>query len=349
MSKQAVFAIAAVCCAVAGALWYHYCQQGSNGPVSSVTMQMDTVVEQKLYGKNAKEAVREIKNRLKDFENKFSMYVQGSDVYKINESAGKGFVPVSADVYSLIERSKEFSQKTEGAFDITIAPLTQLWGITSQHPKVPDGTQVQQAKTFVDYNSILLENGQVMLAKEGQSLDLGAVAKGESCNIVRQVAEEYGITKGYVSIGGNLVVLPQTPQGKKTYYFAVRDPQGGAADSLGMLTMNGKTMATTGGYERFFEENGKLYHHVLDPATGYPAENGLLSVSVISEDGALADFLSTALFIMGKEKLPDYMDREDFSVIAVDTQNNVYISKGLKGNFIPNAQTSYHYIWGAEE
>lgn len=314
----------------------------------STSFVMDTVVEQKLYGRNAQQAVAEIERRLQEYERQYSMYMEDSQVSQINKNAGKKYTSVSEECLEILKRSVLVSQEFDGLFDITIAPLTKLWGISSENPHVPSQQEIDQAKALVNFRDVLIDGNQVMLRNIGQAIDLGAVAKGASCDIVREVAAEYGIKTGYASIGGNLVVLGDDPEGKP-YRFAIRDPQGDASEYIATLSLTGKTMATTGGYERWFEQNGKRYHHVLDPRTGYPAESDLLSVSVISEDGLLADCLSTALFVAGKEAALERMQREDYQLVIVDTEGNIYYSPSLEGNLQPNTQNHRDYQFLAWE
>lgn len=308
----------------------------------STSFIMDTVIEQKLFGAQSQQAVAEIEERLQEYEQQFSMYVSDSQISRINQNAGIQYTEVSEECLELLQRAICFSEESQGLFDITIAPLTSLWDITGENPHVPAQSEIDAARQLVDYRDILIDGSSVMLRREGQSIDLGAVAKGAACDIVREVAQQYDIQAGYVSIGGNLIVLGKTPDGQD-YRFGVRDPQGDASEYLGTLTLNGMTMATTGAYERYFEEDGVRYHHVLDPRTGYPADSDLLSVSVISEDGLLADCLSTSLFIEGKDAVLARMNEQDYQLIAVDTEGNVYYSAALAQNFSPNTQNEHHY------
>lgn len=312
-------------------------------PAVLVSFIMDTVVEQKLYGEHSEEATKEIERRLQDFEKQFSMYVSGSDIQNINKNAGEKYTEVSEDVIQLLKRSIEFCEQSKGKFDITVAPLSQLWNITSQDPQVPQKEDIVTTQKLVDYKDLLFDGNSVMLKRKGQGIDLGAVAKGYACDIVRQVAKEYKLKTGYVSIGGNMVVIGDAVNGTP-YLFGIRDPNADASHFVGTVTLKGMTMATTGAYERFFEKDGKRYHHILNPKTGYPAESDLLSVSVISEDGTLADCLSTIFFIAGKEKTLDYMNQSKFQLVVVDVKGNVYYSNGLRENFTPNTQTSYTFF-----
>lgn len=346
VAKLALVAVAVVGLVVVVILGRNRAQQ--NRMSVSTSFIMDTVIEQKLFGAQSQQAVEEIEQRLREYEQQFSMYVSDSQISNINQNAGKQYTEVSAECLELLERAIYFCEQSNGLFDVTIAPLTSLWDITGENPHVPAQSEIDAARQLVDYRDILIDGNRVMLRREGQSLDLGAVAKGAACDIVREVAEEYDIQAGYVSIGGNLIVLGKTPDGQN-YRFGVRDPQGDASEYLGTLTLNGMTMATTGAYERYFEEDGVRYHHVLDPRTGYPADSDLLSVSVISEDGLLADCLSTSLFIEGKDAVLAKMNESDYQLIAVDTEGNVYYSSSLAQNFTPNTQNAHEYCYVAVE
>ncbi len=311
---------------------------------------MDTVIEQKLYGKEAQQASEEIERRLREYEQECSMYLEESLVSRINQNAGLEYTEVTPQCLELIERSIWFSEQSNGLFDITIAPLTRLWNITGENPRVPSDEEIAQARELVNYRDILVDGNRVMLRRKGQAIDLGAVAKGAACTIVWEAAEQYHIKTGYVSIGGNLVVLGEDRQGNP-YRFGIRDPQGDASQAIGSISLTGKTMATTGAYERWFEQDGVRYHHVLDPRTGYPAESDLLSVSVISQDGMLADCLSTTLFIEGKQEALRRMNEQEYQLVIVDKQGTVYCSESLRGNFQPDEDKTgqYQYVFWGED
>lgn len=208
---------------------------------------------------------------------------------------------VSQRTFDLLQRAKELSEQSDGAFDITIAPVVELWGITSDHPHVPTDEELAQAMALMGLEDLVLDEEActVYLTRPGMAIDLGGIAKGWTADQLREYARELGAERGYVSLGGNLMIIGERPDGDP-FKFGLRDPQGDASTYLGTVTLeDGCTMATTGGYERYFEEDGIRYHHVLDPRTGYPADSDLLSVAVISKDGTLADYLSTTLFVPG--------------------------------------------------
>ena len=347
-TQKQILAAVAVTAGIAGGLWAAGCYRKASTPAVSVDFIMDTIIEQKLYGEQAEEAVAEISARLQDFEDAFSMHLDSSEICKLNEAAGGEPVALSEQVYDLLKRSKELSQQSLGAFDVTIAPLSTLWNITGENPTVPGENKIKTAMSLVDVEKLILddENQTALLLEKGQAVDLGGIAKGAACDIVREVAAEYDITCGYVSIGGNMVVLEEKSLGRDLR-FGVRDPEGDSSQSICAVELYGKTMATTGGYERCFEENGVRYHHVLDPNTGWPADSDLLSVTVISEDGTLADYLSTTLFVLGKETVLSCLDREDFQLIAVGEDHTIYCSASLEGELLPTGNNeSYTFVYG---
>ena len=346
--KWKKIAVAAVLISAAeGALWFMREYNLSQKPAVSTDFIMDTIIEQKFYGKNAELAVQDINEALRQFEAKASMYRKSSEIASLNEAAGTE-VALSPEIYDLLKKSKELSQQSQGAFDITVGPLTKLWGVTSSDPHVPEEEDLAKAMSLVGIEDLHLndENRTAKLLHKGQAVDLGGIAKGAVCDIVRDVAEQYGITTGYASIGGDMVVLDGKPR-NRDFTFGIRDPKGTDSQAIGAVMLYGQTMATTGGYERFFEEDGVTYCHVINPKTGWPAESDLLSVSVISEDGALADFLSTTLFILGKDSVIRCLDRTDFQVIALAEDDIVYCSKSLEGKILPVPDAHpYQFVYG---
>lgn len=305
---------------------------------------MSTVVEQRWYGQESKQAYDAIVDALKDMEKKLSLYVESSEIAAINQNAGVAPVEVSQETYDLIKHAVDYSAQSGGKFDITIAPLTQLWDIMGESPKVPNAEDITAAKNLVDYKQIALDPDKrtVMLLTSGMSIDLGGVAKGMAASTAAEIAKKFQVS-GFLSIGGNMMVLGKKPSGED-FKFGVRDPKGGSSDYMAVVTLDGMTMATTGTYERYFEEDGVRYHHVLDPFTGYPAQSDLISVTVISQDGALADYLSTAIFMEGREGLEQHLHAEDYYVIAIDQDDRVYTSEGYRDHISPASNHGYNFV-----
>lgn len=315
---------------------------------SGITYAMNTVIEQKWYEESADTVYTGMETKIREIESVLSLHLSQSEIAAINENAGVQPVEVSQPTFDLLQRAKELSEQSDGAFDITIAPVVELWGITSDHPHVPTDEELAQAMALMGLEDLVLDEEActAYLTRPGMAIDLGGIAKGWTADQLREYARELGAERGYVSLGGNLMIIGERPDGDP-FKFGLRDPQGDASTYLGTVTLeDGCTMATTGGYERYFEEDGIRYHHVLDPRTGYPADSDLLSVAVISKDGTLADYLSTTLFVQGLEAAKAAAGSEDYALVMVDQENNVWISGSLRGNFEPHeTDADYTYIY----
>ncbi len=315
---------------------------------SGITYAMNTVIEQKWYGESADTVYTGMETKIREIESALSLHLSQSEIAAINENAGVQPVEVSQRTFDLLQRAKELSEQSDSAFDITIAPVVELWGITSDHPHVPTDEELAQAMALMGLEDLVLDEEActAYLTRPGMAIDLGGIAKGWTADQLREYARELGAERGYVSLGGNLMIIGERPDGDP-FKFGLRDPQGDASTYLGTVTLeDGCTMATTGGYERYFEEDGIRYHHVLDPRTGYPADSDLLSVAVISKDGTLADYLSTTLFVQGLEAAKAAAGSEDYALVMVDQENNVWISGSLRGNFEPHeTDADYTYIY----
>ncbi|WMJ84577.1 FAD:protein FMN transferase [Oscillospiraceae bacterium LTW-04] len=312
--------------------------------VAGIEFVMNTWVEQRWYGKNAQKTYDEVLGALKELESKLSLYVEESEISRLNSAAGVHPVALSHDTYQFLRQATDYCVQADGLFDITVAPLTLVWNVNSENPRVPSEEEIKAAQKLVDYRRIIFDdtNKTAMLADEGMRIDLGGIAKGLAASLMRQYAVENDV-QGYLSIGGNMMV-----QGKKAdgsdYVIGVRDPRGDASEFIASLSLDGLTMATTGDYERYFEQDGVKYHHVMDPFTGYPSATDLISVTVVSEDGTLADYLSTLIFMRGSVALCEYLERNDCMVLAVTKDFEVYASRSLQERLTVNTQkTAYKF------
>lgn len=303
-------------------------------PHESELFAMNTYITQQVYGNNAEKAAKEVDAFIKKIETTLSLYVKDSDIDKVNNNAGSSPVKVNNVTFDLLKVAKKYGELSGGRFDITIAPLTKLWGITGDNPTVPSDTLIKQAVSLVDFEKIILDekDKSIFLQDKGMAIDLGGIAKGYICNEISNIYKKNGVSGALASIGGNTLTYGTKPSDNQ-FTLGIRDPNGNANDLVGTLSVGDVVVATSGGYERYFEQDGKRYHHILDTKTGYPVDSDLLSVTVVSENGGLADFLSTTLFIAGSEHIQEYLNHEKFSVIVIDNKNNVYISDSLVKDF----------------
>lgn len=296
---------------------------------------MDTYMTLKTYGKKAEEAVSAAVEEIQRLDQLLSAEDEESEIYILNEN-GSEFV--SEDTANLIEQALELNQRTKGAFDITIYPLMVEWGFTTQKYQVPDKKRIQELLQYVDATKIEYDEKEGFVSlPDHVSIDLGGIAKGYTSNRIMEIYEEYDLVGGLVSLGGNVQTYGTKPDGEP-WNVAVQYPEqsGDSGEYLGILSMNeGKAVITSGGYERYFEQDGKTWHHILNPETGYSAQSGLTSVTIVSENGTLADGLSTSLFIMGKERALSYWkeNKDLFDVILMEENGAITITEGISEEF----------------
>lgn len=297
---------------------------------------MNTIVTQTTYdpAPDAKEKLKQVFDELTAFEDKISMHLPHSEISRLNAAAGEKAVPLSDDVYTLLKRSKALCMEADGRFDITVGPLVKAWGITSDSPRIPDKKEIQTLTSLIDIRKLSLDDSQktARLTAHGMKVDLGGIAKGYACDLVREKYRTLGLNDALISLGGTIYSFGKKPDGSD-YTVGIRDPRGTDSALLGTLTAPEKVISTTGDYERYFERDGKRYHHILDPRTGYPADTDLISVTVVTQEGALADFLSTTLFMAGRDAILTQLNRAEFDLIAVDRDKKVYLSEGIKQSF----------------
>lgn len=310
-----------ICCLI----W----QQSKKAGETSCTKQlfaMDTVMSFAAYGKNSEAAVDAAIEEVKRLDRLLSTGNGSSEISALNE---KGEGEVSADTAALFRRGLEIYEDTGGAFDFTIYPLMRLWGFPTKEYHVPEDGELREILPLVDASKISLSGNEVRLGL-GQQVDFGGIAKGYTSARVMEIYEEHGITSGMVSLGGNVQVLGIKPDGT-AWRVGIQDPEGDQGESVAVLQAKDCAVVTSGGYERYFEEDGNTYIHILDPETGRPAQGDLASVTVVSEDGTLADALSTSLYIMGFEEAVSYWrDREDaFDLILIAEDGKIYATEGL--------------------
>lgn len=293
---------------------------------------MDTYMTLTAYGKNAKKALDEAVDEINNIEQLVSTGIDSSEVSQINKN-GKG--SVSETTGYLIKRSKEIYDSTNGVFDITIYPIMQAWGFPTENYRVLGKKELKKLRGLMGADHVLYDEKkqEVTLNKEGMKIDLGGIAKGYTSSKVMDIFKENGISSAVISLGGNVQTLNGKPDGSD-WRVAVENPAD-TGSYIGVLSIKDKAVITSGGYERYFKQDGKTYHHIIDPANGYPANNGLTSVTIVSDDGTLADGLSTSLFIMGPEKAQKYWKEhsDEFDTILVKDDGSILVSEGLAEYF----------------
>ena len=293
---------------------------------------MDTYMVLQAYGENAQAAVDAAADEVNRLDALLSTGDENSEVAQVNAGTTD---TLSDDTAYLLECSLELYQDTNGAFDIAIYPVMKAWGFPTQEFTVPTQETLDALLPLTDAADISYDakTKTVHFEKEGMQIDLGGIAKGYTSSRIMDIYRQYGVANGLVNLGGNVQVYGTKTDGS-LWRIAIQSPDD-ENSYLGVLAASDLAVITSGGYERYFEQDGVVYHHIIDPATGYPANNGLVSVTIVSADGTLADGLSTSLFIMGKEKAIAYWQEhsEEFDTILVDEDGMIYVTEGIADSF----------------
>lgn len=303
-----------------------------NIPSSVTFFAMDTVITIEAYDgeEGAGKAAEELIGRL---EQKWSATAAGSEVYELNRSQGT-FKPVSEETQELLSFALKMAKETGGAFNPLLYPAVKAWGFTTKEYQIPEEEELKELLTHTDYRNVILRQGTASL-EEGMEIDLGAVAKGYAGDLVVEEMKRHGVTSGMVNLGGNVALFGSPPEGE-SWKVGIRSPYG--EGNIGILEASDCHIITSGGYERYFTgENGEIYWHILDPEDGYPADSGIISATIVGSEGKLCDALSTAVFVMGRERAEEYWrSHGDFEMILITDNNEIYVTEGIQGDFYLN-------------
>lgn len=293
---------------------------------------MDTYMNVACYGKNAEKAADAAVSEIKRIDALLSITSESGSIRNLNK---KGSSNVGAETSGIIERALDIHNKTGGAFDITVLPLMELWGFTSGEYRVPEESELKAALDGIGSEKLSVSGDEVSLGG-ALGIDLGGIAKGYTSDRLIELFKEKGLTSACVSLGGNVQCLGTRSDGGAWRCGIVHPFHKDSGVYLGVIAVIDKAVITSGAYERnFTDENGVRYHHIIDPKTGYPAETGLASVTIVSESGILADALSTACYIMGLEGASAYWrnSAEQFDMILMTNDGRVYITDGIADSF----------------
>mgnify|MGYP000848862070 CR=1 FL=1 len=295
---------------------------------------MNTEVTWKIYNGYTQNMEESTKAELARLENMLSRFVPDSEITQINQSAGKESVAISDETFEILSAAVRLSVLSQGAFDITIGPLIDLWDY-KHATQPPEGTKIRQTLDLVNFRDLLLDEDKctAKLRKAGQSIDLGGIGKGYASDRCLELFARGVIESAFVNIGGNVSVLGSKPDGT-AWRVGIRHPRQNG-NLIGAVEASGESVVTSGDYERFFIDlEGRCWHHILNPISGYPADSGLISATVIAADALMADALSTAIFIAGMERglglLHQFPQTE---AVLIDQKQQVFITQGLKDRY----------------
>lgn len=327
---------------------------GEEEPAQAEIFAMDTVMTLTAYGKNGEQAVNETRQEIQRLDRLLDRTESSSEISQLNE---RGSAAVSSEVFSLIQSAVTYGSATGHAFDITVAPVVSAWGFTTDHYQVPDQATLSTLLRHVDSDQLTLlagEDGGTVALGQDQTIDLGGIAKGYTSDRAEAIFRAAGVESGSISLGGNVYVQGSKPDGS-LWRVAVQDPQNSSAAAV-VLELSDAYAVTSGGYQRYFDQDGKRYHHIIDPATGFPSDSGLLSVTVVAPangdtdgtqpgNGTMCDAFSTALFVMGEEKALDFWRSGDyaFDLVLVTGDGRVVVTEGLADSFEQSEGSGYAY------
>lgn len=300
---------------------------------SSQVFAMDTVMLLTVYGDQAQQGLDQAEQTIQKLEKLWSATDENSEIWALNHSGGN-WVELSEDTQEILSRGLELCALTDGELDLTAYSAVQAWGFPTGAYRVPDEAELEQLVGTIDYTQVELDDNQARLP-EDMSLDLGAVAKGRLGEVLSQDLKELGVTSALLELGGNIQTVGTKPDGSR-WRVGIQDPNSQEGGYLAIVEVADQAVVTSGDYQRYFEQDGQTYCHIMDPATAAPADSGVDSVSIVGSDGTVCDALSTALFVMGEEKgaqfWKDYPEL-DFEAIFVSQDGTIAVTEGLEEHF----------------
>ncbi|WP_251865081.1 FAD:protein FMN transferase [Enterococcus malodoratus] len=307
---------------------------------------MGTYVQIRIYDDGKKSALQPAFNRVKELADKITVNQEGSEIDEINKQAGIKPVKVTNDMYYLLKEAYKYSQDSKGGFDMAIGSITSLWRIGFPDARKPAQSEIDQALKLVNYHDVEFNDAEktVYLKQAGMKLDLGAIAKGYITDEVVKVLKEEDVTTAIIDLGGNVFVMGHSPRGDQNedWTVGIQDPNQARNVVLGSVPESNMSLVTSGIYERYLEADGKTYHHLFNPKTGYPFDNDIAGVTIVSKKSIDGDGLSTAVFSMGvKDGLKYVEELKDTEAIFVTRDDKVYVTSGLKDRFELNKEAGY--------
>lgn len=331
MRRKKFLVIPVFLCALGAAIYFRQNLEAEEEPLRKEFFAMDTYMTFTAYGRGAGQALDQAEKEMKRLEKEWSVTDADSEIYQVNHSGGNP-VTLSDETAQIVKFALSMAEETDGALEPTIYPVLSAWGFTTGEHRIPEEEELEELLQTVGYEKAELSGNQLRLPT-GTELDLGAVGKGYAGDLTAELLREQGITSALLDIGGNIQAIGAKPDGSK-WRLGIRSPFG--EGQIGVLEIIDCAVVTSGNYERYFVgEDGKEYGHILDPETGYPVDNGLASVTIITEQGKLGDALSTSMFVKGLEGAVDYWkNHRDFDMILMTESGEVYLTEGIQDSFM---------------
>ena len=307
----------------------------SSAPIQRTEFLLNTFVDIKIYDSNDTSILDDAVAICKDYESRFSRTLESSEVYQLNHRAqSTQSFTLSEDTSELLHTALYYSELSDGAFDITIEPASSLWDFTSGTAVLPDPSLLEEAVSKVGYRNLVLDGSSLSFLSPDTSIDLGAIAKGYIADQIRDHLIESGVNSAIINLGGNVLCVGSKPDGNP-FKIGLQKPFAEQSETFATVVADDMSVVTSGVYERHFELDGRNYHHILNPKTGYPYDNGLISVTILSKNSADGDGLSTTCFSLGLESGMDLVNSlDDVYACFIDEDYQVYYSDGMKDYII---------------
>jgi thiamine biosynthesis lipoprotein len=295
---------------------------------------MDTVCTVRLVKGGDEAALDAAFARLRQIEGELSAQKPDSQIAAVNDASGLHPVAVGDDALAMVKKDLGYAAMSGGAFDPSVGPLVKLWGIGTDHARLPSKAEIRAALRLVNWKDIEVDESArtIFLKRRGMALDLGSGTKGYATDELVKLLAARGVSSAIIDLGGNIFALGSNPD-DKPWRIGLQDPETARGAYMGVASLVDRTMVTSGVYERFFMKDGKRYHHIFDTRTGYPVENGLTSVTIITAKSFDADGCTTMLFTLGKEKGLELGRKLGLGVIMIDDKRKVYMTPGVSGYF----------------
>ena len=316
-------------------LFFCGCIQKTADPISITDFKLNTVVKVTIYDSQDTSLLDESMEICDKYEKIFSRTLTDSELYKLNHrqipvlEGTTDTYPVSESLAELISKGLRYCELSNGAFDIAIEPLTSLWDFTAENPSVPDDSLIREAVSRCDYKNVSVNQQNITFHTEDTALELGAIAKGYIADKIKEYLVSQNVKSAIINLGGNVLCIGNKPDGTP-FKIGIQKPFADRNETIATMDISDKSVVSSGIYERCFEENGTLYHHILNPQTGYPYDNNLVSVTIISDKSADGDALSTTCFALGLEKGLDFAKEQNVQAFFVTKDYEVHYTEGFE-------------------
>lgn len=306
-------------------------------PKTESYFMFDTIISIKVYDERMTEAhFADIREILQYIDATMSRTVESSEISQVNANAGIQAVSVSEETFALVQKALDYAEWSDGAFDPTVGPLVDLWGIGNEGAKVPDPDTLAATVDLIDYRNVEMDEASltIRLKEAGMALDLGAIAKGYAGDRISEYLTDNGFDSAIIDLGGNIIAHGSKP-GDVPWTIGVQSPDETRGEAIGHVKIRNQTVVSSGVYERFFIEDGVRYHHILSTEEGYPIDNGLESVTIITDQSADADALSTTVFALGLERGRTFIERLDNTeAVFITSKKEVFVTAGLQDRLV---------------